>query len=79
MVYGGNRNGLMQVLAETMLAGGGEVVGVVLPRMGASGRVAGAPCSELLKYREALWTFVDVEGVEPMNNNAERALRPAVL
>lgn len=27
----------------------------------------------------ALWTFVDVPGVEPTNNAAERALRPAVL
>jgi transposase len=26
-----------------------------------------------------LWTFVAVEGVEPTNNAAERALRPAVL
>jgi transposase len=39
----------------------------------------GALCSELLKYWEALWTFVDTEGVEPTNNAAERALRPAVL
>ena len=27
----------------------------------------------------ALWTFVDVPGVEPTNNAAERPLRPAVL
>ena len=26
-----------------------------------------------------LWTFAEVEGVEPTNNAAERALRPAVL
>ena len=26
-----------------------------------------------------LWTFIYVEGVEPTNNGAERALRPAVL
>lgn len=30
-------------------------------------------------HGEALWTFVDVEGVEPTNNNAERPLRHAVL
>ncbi|QVL32470.1 IS66 family transposase [Telmatocola sphagniphila] len=36
-------------------------------------------CSELWKYRARLWTFVDVEGVEPTNNAAERALRPAVI
>jgi transposase len=26
-----------------------------------------------------LWTFVRVDGVEPTNNAAERALRPALL
>jgi transposase len=34
---------------------------------------------ELLSQWEALWTFSRVEGVEPTNNAAERALRPAVL
>jgi transposase len=36
-------------------------------------------CVELLAHWEALWTFVRVDGVEPTNNRAERALRPAVL
>ena len=27
----------------------------------------------------ALWTYLDVPGVEPTNNVAERAIRPAVL
>src|SRR5918999_1967657 len=35
-------------------------------------------CREILKRREALWTFVQVEGVEPTNNMAERAIRPGV-
>jgi transposase len=35
--------------------------------------------SELLAVWPALWTFAHVEGVEPTNNAAERALRPAVL
>jgi transposase len=26
-----------------------------------------------------LWTFVDHEGIEPTNNTAERAFRPAVI
>jgi transposase len=34
---------------------------------------------ELLDHWDGLWTFVRVEGVEPTNNAAERALRPAVL
>jgi transposase len=42
-------------------------------------RKAGAPCRELTKWWPALWTFARVEGVEPINNVAERALRPAVL
>jgi transposase len=33
----------------------------------------------LLELEPALWTFVRVQGVEPTNNAAERALRPAVL
>jgi transposase len=33
----------------------------------------------LLHLWPALWTFVEVPGVEPTNNAAERALRPAVL
>ena len=36
-------------------------------------------CRDLLLVWPALWTFVTVEGVEPTNNAAERALRPAVL
>ncbi|HSH79861.1 MAG TPA: IS66 family transposase [Herpetosiphonaceae bacterium] len=36
-------------------------------------------CRDLLWVWPALWTFVVVEGVEPTNNAAERALRPAVL
>ena len=36
-------------------------------------------CEELYARREWLWTFTEVEGVEPTNNEAERALRPAVI
>lgn len=38
-----------------------------------------ATCREILKVEAALWTFARVEGVEPTNNAAERALRHAVL
>ena len=34
---------------------------------------------ELLAVEPALWTCVRVEGIEPTNNAAERALRHAVL
>ena len=36
-------------------------------------------CHELYNHRQWLWTFVDVKGIEPTNNTAERALRPAVI
>jgi transposase len=34
---------------------------------------------DLLRQWKSLWTFLWVEGVEPTNNAAERAIRPAVL
>lgn len=36
-------------------------------------------CRQLLKVELAMWLFVTTEGVEPTNNAAERAIRPAVL
>ena len=36
-------------------------------------------CRDILKRRQALWTFVQVAGVEPTNNTAERSIRPGVL
>jgi transposase len=52
----------------------------VLKEAAASGhwRVEG-PARHLLKHFESLWTFTRVEGVEPTNNHAERALRRGVL
>ena len=35
-------------------------------------------CQRILNLAPALWTFVDTPGVEPTNNAAERAIRPAV-
>ena len=36
-------------------------------------------CRELYNHREWLWTFIEVHSIEPTNNTAERALRPAVI
>lgn len=36
-------------------------------------------CKELYDHRERLWTFLEVDGVEPTNNAAEQALRHAVI
>lgn len=38
-----------------------------------------ALCRDLLAHWPSLWTWLEVEGGEPTNNAAERALRPAVL
>jgi transposase len=35
-------------------------------------------CRDILTLEPAMWTFVDVESIEPTNNAAERALRHAV-
>jgi transposase len=53
-------------------------------RLLAAGSRCGVPktagtCRDILKRREALWTFVQVVGVEPNNNTAERSIRPGVL
>lgn len=55
-------------------------VEALLERIVASGiaPLAGS-CDDILAHREALWTFVDREGVEPTNNHAERELRAFVL
>jgi len=42
-------------------------------------RVSGMCWDIAGRHGDALWTFVDVEGVEPTNNNAERPLRHAVI
>lgn len=36
-------------------------------------------CRQLLKVEPAMWLFVTTPGVEPTNNAAERAIRPAVI
>jgi transposase len=49
-----------------------------------AGQTCGVPktegtCREILKLRQALWTFVRHDGGEPTNNAAECAIRPGVL
>ena len=57
-----------------------EAVKAVLQRGKKSrcGKTAGT-CKELLGHEEWLWTFVDIEGVQPTNNEAERSERHGVL
>ncbi|MBV7334522.1 transposase [Chloroflexi bacterium TSY] len=52
-----------------------------LLRLGAEGshkKTAGT-CRDILKREEALWAFIDHDGVVPTNNFAEQQIRPAVL
>lgn len=42
-------------------------------------RKTAGTCKELLGHEPWLWTFVDVAGVEPTNNEAERSERQGVL
>lgn len=51
---------------------------LLIGSMCASTKTAGT-CAELRRLEPALWTFVREPGVEPTNNSAERAIRPAVL
>jgi transposase len=41
-------------------------------------RLSGS-CTDILAHRDALWTFVTHEGVEPTNNHGELELRDFVL
>jgi len=40
---------------------------------------ASSVCRGILRVEPAMWTFVTTEGVEPTNNDAERAIRRAVI
>lgn len=46
---------------------------------GCSSRAVAGRCREILEFEPALWTFVDVEGVEPTNNVGERRIRHGVM
>ena len=57
---------------------GGNALRLLRGKFSGNKRLIGM-CNELYKHRQWLWTFVDVTGIEPTNNTAERALRPAVI
>jgi transposase len=56
-----------------------QQVEALLERGASLGAPLSGRCGEILKLRQALWTFVFVLGLEPTNNRAERAVRQAVL
>jgi hypothetical protein len=65
-----------QTVLESQLEGIRRRIEVLLEE----GAVRGVPkCAEILKMEAQLWTFVKEREVEPTNNAAERAIRPAVV
>jgi len=56
-----------------------EVDGLLLRGVFSGNPAITGMCEELHKHRQWLWTFLEVEGVEPTNNASERALRHAVI
>ena len=70
-----DRAGLQAALAPVQA----EMTAVLDEGATAGHPVAQSLCRGLATLEPALWTFVRVPGVEPTNNAAEQALRPAVL
>jgi len=66
-----NARGLIVALGNAMLED--------IQRIPNQPRAAQTFVKGILKVRQHLFTFVRVEGVEPTNNRAERAIRPAVM
>ena len=57
-----------------------EQVEAVLARaVAANNKGLSGSCADILEHKQALWTFVEHEGVEPTNNHGERELRAFVL
>lgn len=48
---------------------------------GVAARIDGlsGSCADILEHKQALWTFVTHDDVEPTNNHAEREIRAFVL
>ena len=71
-------------LAHTTFASDMRPIRREVERLLDAGQRCGVPktegtCRKISKLRQALWTFVRHEEVEPTNNAAERAIRPGVL
>jgi transposase len=56
-----------------------EIDGLLLRGVFSGNPKLAGMCRPLYDHRDWLWTFLDIEGVEPTNNVSERALRPAVI
>jgi transposase len=56
-----------------------EIVRLLKEGAGCEHQKTAGSCAHILKFEPALWTFIDVEGVEPTNNEAEQEIRSGVI
>ena len=79
--WGEVRDGKLEraVFQQNMLSVRATVERLLLAGSTTAKKKTAGMCTEILKLKVALWTFVDHEGVEPTNNVGERAIRPAVM
>jgi transposase len=68
-----------QIQLQVLLAPVRAAVADLLQQVQLDDRGAETLRADLLRHWDALWTFSRVDEVEPTNNAAERAIRPAVL
>jgi transposase len=68
-----------QELISTLTPVRNRVNGLLLRGLFSGNRRLMGMCQELYTHRKWLWAFLEVEGVQPTNNAAERSLRHAVI
>jgi len=56
-----------------------EIDGLLLRGVFSGNKKLNGMCKPLFAHRDWLWTFLEINGVQPTNNASERALRPAVI
>ncbi len=56
-----------------------EIVGLLKDGAACEHQKTAGSCAHILKFEPALWTFIEVEGIEPTNNEAEREIRTGVI
>ena len=79
-IYKENQEKRGNKVSMTVLESQLDAIRVRVKALLEEGAKRGVPkCGPILKMEPMLWTFMRNEGIEPTNNSAERAVRPAVL
>lgn len=68
-----------EVFVAWMAALGPKLEAVLARAVAADIDGVSGSCADILEHKDALWTFVTNDGVEPTNNHAEREVRAFVL